>query len=124
MKKSCSLLVLLIWLTVLSGLSVTASAYGQAPGAQAAPSVAGTVWAGADSEGDYYEYHFQEGGALHYKSPSGLHKNGTWKQDGNSIYMETNKKFSERTGTIAGNQMHGTAKNIKGETWTWGAKKK
>jgi hypothetical protein len=36
-----------------------------------AASVAGTMWAGTDSQGDYYEFHFQPDGALHYKSPSG-----------------------------------------------------
>ena len=43
--------------------------------------IAGTTWVGNDSDGDYYEYTFQPSGALYYKSPSGFHTNGTWKQD-------------------------------------------
>ncbi len=76
-------------------------------------SVAGTIWAGVDSDGDYYEYHFQADGALHYKSPDGFYKNGTWKQHGDEIYMETNKKFAERQGRISGRHMKGNAWNVK-----------
>ncbi|MFZ0946108.1 MAG: hypothetical protein WB930_10765 [Syntrophobacteraceae bacterium] len=88
------------------------------------PSVAGTIWAGIDSDGDYYEYHFQPDGALHYKSPQGFYKNGAWKQDGDTIYMETNKKFAERQGRISGRHMNGNAWNVKGQTWTWAADKR
>jgi hypothetical protein len=88
------------------------------------PSVAGTVWAGTDSHGDYYEYNFQEDGSLHYKSPRGFFRNGTWKQQGMSIYMETNNKYAERQGTITGNHMEGNAWNKAGHRWTWKAEKK
>ncbi len=72
-------------------------------------SVAGTTWVGTDSDGDYYEYHFQTNGALHYKSPTGFWKNGTWRQEGNEIYMETNNRYTERQGIISGNRMEGKA---------------
>jgi len=87
-------------------------------------SVAGTTWAGTDSDGDHYEYKFQASGALHYSSPTGFWKNGTWKQEGNEIYMETNNKYSERQGTISGNRMEGQAWNVKDRRWTWVAEKK
>ena len=82
-------------------------------------SVAGSPWVGTDSEGDYYEFHFQADGALHYKSPSGFYKNGSWKQDGDGIYMETNNKFSERQGRISGTHMEGNAWNVRGQKWSW-----
>jgi hypothetical protein len=82
-------------------------------------SVAGTVWAGQESDGDYYEFHFIEDGSLNYNSPSGFWTNGTWRQDGTSIYMETNNKFSERKGVITGTVMKGSASNVKGAEWTW-----
>lgn len=82
-------------------------------------SVAGSTWVGTDSEGDYYEFHFQADGALHYKSPSGFYKNGSWKQDGDGIYMETNNKFSERQGRISGTHMEGNAWNVRGQKWSW-----
>jgi outer membrane biogenesis lipoprotein LolB len=87
-------------------------------------SVAGTTWTGTDSDGDYYEYHFQPDGRLHYKSPSGSFANGTWKQDGDNIYFEMNKRFSEHKGTIKGDRMEGEAWNTKGHRWTWVADKK
>ena len=86
--------------------------------------VAGTTWVGTDSDGDYYEYNFQTNGAMFYKSPTGFWKNGTWVQKGNSIYMETNKKYSEYKGQIFGTHMEGTAWNIKDRKWTWVADKK
>jgi hypothetical protein len=95
-----------------------------APKPSVATSIARTTWVGTDSDGDYYEYSFQSDGALHYKSPSGFYKNGSWKQDGNEIYMETNNKNTERKGTINGNRMEGDAWNVDGDQWTWVAEKK
>jgi hypothetical protein len=104
-------------LTLAVGLLMTASA--QNARAQSAISVSGTTWVGTDSDGDYYEYTFQADGALYYKSPSGFWKNGTWKQDGNSIYFETNNKYSEYQGRISSTHMEGNAWNIKDKHWTW-----
>ncbi len=87
-------------------------------------SVAGTTWAGTDSDGDYYEYHFQPGGALHWKCPQGFYTKGTWKQDGKTIYMETNNKYAERKGRISGTHMKGKAWNVKGQKWNWVADKR
>jgi hypothetical protein len=85
--------------------------------------VSGTTWAGKRSDGDYYEYYFQKDGTLQYKSPTGLWKNATWKQDGNKIYMEMNNKYAEYEGIITGNKMQGNAWNVKGLKWTWVAEK-
>jgi len=87
-------------------------------------SVAGTIWAGTDVDGEPYEYHFQEGGVLGYKTPRYYDTDGTWKQDGNSIYMEVNHKYAERQGTITGNRMQGNGWNKAGRRWTWWAEKK
>lgn len=99
-----------------------ASAVAPAKVAEAEPvRLAGTVWAGPDSHGDHYEYHFIPSGELHYSSSSGFWKNGTWKQDGAKVYMETNNKYSERWGIISGRRMSGEAKNVTGAAWTWTA---
>jgi hypothetical protein len=123
--KRCSVFALLL-LVMLPALVAAQQTNQQSavPSHSPTASVAGTTWAGKDSDGDYYEYHFQADGALHYKSPDGFYKNGTWKQDGDAIYMETNKKFSERQGRISGTRMEGKAWNIKGQKWTWAADKK
>ena len=104
-------------MTLAMGLFMTASA--QNARAQSAINVVGTTWVGTDSDNDYYEYTFQADGALYYMSPSGFWKNGTWKQDGDSIYMETNNKYSEYQGRIIGTHIEGNAWNIKGRKWTW-----
>lgn len=86
-------------------------------------SVAGSSWAGRDSENHDYVYHFKTNGELHYKSHTGFYKNGTWKQNNNQVYMETNNKYSEYQGTIVGNRMQGKAWNTAGKKWTWQAEK-
>jgi len=121
MKISARNIVISAFLTIAVGLFMQASA--QNAKAQSAVSVSGTTWVGADSDGDYYEYTFQADGALHYKSPSGFWKNGNWKQDGDSIYFETNNKYSEYQGHISGTHMEGHAWNVKDRKWTWAADK-
>jgi hypothetical protein len=112
-------IVISSFLTLAVGLAMTA--FAQNAQAQSAISVSGTTWVGTDSDGDYYEYSFQADGALYYKSPSGFWMNGTWKQDGDSIYMETNNKYSEYQGRISGTHIEGNAWNIKDRKWTWAA---
>lgn len=113
-------------LVVLSGCATNQPPVQQPviPSQSLPASVAGTTWVGTDSDGDYYEYHFQRGGALHYQSPTGFYENGNWKQEGTSIYMETNNKYSEYQGLISGNRMQGKAWNTNGQRWTWEAEKK
>ena len=62
-----------------------------------------------ESDGTSIEFYFRVNGALHYKTPTGFHKNGTWKQNGRIIYMETNKKYAEYRGQISGGRMSGKA---------------
>jgi hypothetical protein len=119
MKISVKSTVISALFTFAIGVFMTASA--QNASAQSVINVAGTTWTGTDSDGDYYEYSFQADGALYYKSPSGFWMNGTWKQNGNSIYMETNNKYSEYQGRISGTHMEGNAWNIKDRKWTWAA---
>ena len=85
------------------------------------PSISATTWTGADSDGDYYVFHFKSSGELHYKSPTGFWTKATWKQTGDKVYMETNNKYSEYFGTIRGNKIKGTARNVKGKKWKWSA---
>jgi hypothetical protein len=114
-------IVIFVFLTLALGLFMTA--FAQNSMAQLAINVAGTLWVGTDSDGDHYEYAFQANGALYFKSPSGFHINGTWKQDGNSIYMEMTNKYSEYQGRISGTHMEGNAWNVKDRKWTWAADK-
>lgn len=86
-------------------------------------SVAGTTWVLTNHDGSSdLVFHFQEDGALHYKfskSTNDFWKDGTWKQDGNALYMETNKKHAEFRARISGTRMEGNAFNDAGQKWTW-----
>jgi|GEM_PF-4655636 len=86
-------------------------------------SVAGTFWAGVDSDGDYYIYRFFVGGRLGYTSPNGTYSGSsdTWTQTDTAIIMSVNGGYAIREGTINGNQMQGSAWNAVGHHWTWTA---
>ncbi len=86
-----------------------------------AAQVEGTQWTGSDSHGHLYTYDFLADGKLRYKSHTGIYDNGTWKQEGASIYMEMNGRYTEFNGTIRGQRMTGRASNRKGERWRWQA---
>jgi hypothetical protein len=94
-----------------------------------APSVAGTVWVGEDvcgpqtfrfePDGTFvYTYRLREGG------PWETFRNGTWRQSGATIYIETNGKFAERRGMIRRREMRGIGSNVKGTQWIWWATRK
>lgn len=87
-------------------------------------SVAGTTWISTDSDGEQFEYYFNKDGALYYTRKTMRYTDGHWKQTGNTIYMEINKKFSERVGQVSGAHMEGKGSNRKGDTWTWVAEQK
>lgn len=82
-------------------------------------SLAGTTWSGPDSNGSHYTFHFLPGGQLRYTSPTGTFDKATWRQDGASLYMETNDRYSEYLGTISGTSIKGKASNRVGKSWTW-----
>jgi hypothetical protein len=85
--------------------------------------LAGTTWSGKDSDGDFYVYTFERDGTLAYKSPTGSFRNGTWKQFGGALYMETLGHFSEYLGEIRGNVIEGKAWNKDHRFWSWKASK-
>lgn len=94
------------------------------PGSSKTQSIADTIWAGTDSDGDDYEFRFLANGELHYQSPSGFWDNGTWDQQGHSIYLEMNQGYAEYHGTLSGATMKGHAWNREGRNWTWTMERK
>ncbi len=123
MRTSFFLLSCLLVTAVVMAVATAAAVTLVESAQEEVPSVAGTMWVGTDSDGDHYEYHFMSDGSLHYRSPTGFSTNATWTQNGNEIYMETNNRYSERRGTITGNQMRGNGWNQVGLEWTWTAEK-
>jgi hypothetical protein len=116
--------VLSVLLTLAVGLIMPAFAQSPPSANGAIASIAGTTWSGADSLGRHYDYEFLADGILHYTYENGSYTDGTWKQDGDSIYMSMNNKYSERQGRITGTHMEGKAWNVKGKEWTWAADKR
>lgn len=82
-------------------------------------SVEGTVWTGTDSDGDSYTWRFLPGGNVNYTSPSGTFSNCTWQQQGARVTWGCNNHYSDYGGTIAGNQLNGTARNVASHTWSF-----
>ena len=76
----------------------------------------GTTWSG-DGVVAPTVYTFNAGGGLTYSYNGATHTVGTWKQDGNKIYWETNGKFCEFDGTFESGAMTGKARNRPGGVW-------
>src|SRR5262245_33885184 len=83
------------------------------------PRLAGTCWSGASTIDSFYVWRFLPGGVLNYTSPSGTFQNGTWRQVGNCVMMETNRHFADYEGFVGGELIHGTARNVSGSRWRW-----
>jgi hypothetical protein len=90
----------------------------------AVASLAGTSWTVVETNGDNDIFNFLADGTLSYSYQNGSYTNGTWKQDGDSIYIEMNNKFVEYQGRISGTHTEGKSWNVKGNHWTWTAEMK
>ena len=121
MKVAVKRIAIFALLTVAVGLSVPA--FAQSPPQPSlygtAASVAGSSWNVIETDGDKDIFTFMADGSLHYWDGKKDYANGTWKQDGDSIYIEMNNKFCEYQGRITGTHMEGKAWNVKGKNWTW-----
>ena len=50
-------------------------------------------------------------------------KNEEWEQEGPSVLMTHNGGYATYIGNLAWDHMYGTASNIKGDTWSWTARR-
>ena len=81
-------------------------------------SLTGTEWAGSDGPvAAVVTFHFERGGVLAYSYNGASYRNGTWKQNGNSLYFEMNNKFRECQATIHGGRIDGDSWNVNGLKW-------
>ena len=94
---------------------------------QTSTDLTGTTWTGTDlymgEEYTTFIYTFGQNGILTYGYKGNTYTNGTWQQSGDVVYMETNKKYSERLGLIRDNEMRGVAHNVTGKQWNWSVSK-
>jgi len=79
-------------------------------------SLEGTTWSG-DGVVAPTVYTFNKGGGLTYSYQGATHTAGSWKQDGNKIYWESNNKYCEFDGTFENGTMTGKAHNRPGGQW-------
>ena len=120
MRTRVAITAVLLALFVLSASAATA----KSPVQSDVASIAGTTWHGMDlyiSTLVPYQYTFQTDHVLQYSYQGSTYTNGTWRQEGDTVYMETNNHFSDRVGQITGNKMDGKGWNVKGQKWNWHA---
>ena len=85
--------------------------------------LAGTKWnftaTGSDAFESYYDVVFSRDGTLTFQDAYSAPKHGSWKQHGNSVYIEVNGRYAEYNGHFVGSRLVGKGGNIQGATWTW-----
>jgi hypothetical protein len=87
-----------------------------------ADALEGTVWEGRLIPEAVMTVRFEKGGVLWYRysnNKGGGSRRGSWKQNGDKVYLETNNKYAEYTAVIRGNRMIGEAHNVRPFQWTW-----
>jgi hypothetical protein len=77
----------------------------------------GTVWQGKTYEGWVMTIVFEANGGLTYSYQNATHKTGSWKSEGNSLYVEMNNKYCEFRGTLAGTVLEGDSWNVAKLRW-------
>lgn len=93
------------------------------PSPTSVESLSETKWSGKAGS-DSFEVEFHSDHSFKYARNSRSYSNAIWSQNGNAVHMEFNNKYSEYDGKIEGNQIKGTAKNIKGFSWEWSLTKR
>ena len=83
------------------------------------PRLAGTVWAGTDSDDGYYIWRFGADGRVSYSSPSGDFENATCRRIGPLVAIETNRHYATYEGLATGRILRGWACNVAGRDWRW-----
>lgn len=85
---------------------------------KAAPSVAGTVWAG-DGLVPRSSYEFRADGTILLESGGTGPRRpaGTWTQDGATVSWQFNNRYAEYRGTVRGDRMAVEAWNVTGSRW-------
>lgn len=77
------------------------------------PRVEGTTWEGKGPTDDFTVYTFEKGGVLCYSYNKATYRNGTWKQEGDKVYFETNNRFLEFQGTVKRDELSGRWWNVR-----------
>jgi hypothetical protein len=78
----------------------------------------GTIWSGWNDgvKADWVVI-FEPDGVFHHRYNGATFKTGHWKQDGNRLYYEVNKKYCECVCTIHRDRIEGESWNVAGVRW-------
>lgn len=106
-------------------LLVAASAVSAAPVPKSlkpkAPSLVGTTWVSNEDEVKLgvLEYTFHEGGRLTWRNQNGAQvwTEGSWRQEGEHLYWEVNKRYVDYDVDFVGGQFEGVAVNKNNLKW-------
>lgn len=71
----------------------------------------GTTW-----KGNSRTYQLLPGGVLNYRYLS-ISATGTWRQEGDRVFWDVNKRFSWFEGRLEGGVIRGVAQNRDGKRW-------
>ena len=86
------------------------------------PQLAGTVWVSEDqADLGCVTYTFHEDGKLTYsygKNAVSSYQDASWKQEGETVYFECNKKYVEYNGKFEDGMMVMKAANVANNSWT------
>ncbi len=85
--------------------------------------LAGTTWSGSDSDGEEFSFRFGDDGKVDALRPNKETKTGTFTIKGDTVTVEIGNRFSTYVGKISGEQMEGSASNVRGLKWTWKLRK-
>jgi hypothetical protein len=77
----------------------------------------GTVWHGKTYEGWAMTLVFEPSGVLMFTYNNSTSTAGSWRSEGNTLYMEMNKKYCEFRGVRTGNTIDGDSWNVAGLRW-------
>ena len=79
--------------------------------------LAGTTWVGNTAEGWEMTVEFIGDGTMNVSYKETKFKTASWKQDGDKIYWEMNKKYCEFNGKITDKTIEGESHNVTGKKW-------
>ena len=122
MLALCLLAFLLVGVTLALGSDESAQPGRDGSYQFNADALEGTVWEGRLIPEAVMTVRFEKGGVLWYRysnNPGNGQRTGSWKQNGDTVYIETNNKYAEYTAVIRGNRMIGEAHNVRPFQWKW-----
>ena len=104
-------------IVVLSLVVAASAAPALKPRPNKAIPLAGTIWTGVTFEGWAMTIEFKADGGMTVSYRGSSFSTASWKQDGDKIYWEMNKRYCEFNGKLTGDKIEGDSQNMAGKKW-------